>query len=474
MFAYHLQQVLTELCRHEDAAPDAYEDMERRFQSLRGSSRLPQGRENRARPLTDEQIASAILGLATKAPGWAGQAAAILTRRYPVGGAAVGFGKEPDLLGALKRILSDEDARRSLLTVQLSTAEGGVNSNGFATIAYDQDGQRCLTRYVPAEAASQLQPGAEQGYDFERRYATSSRELVLNRAFFDLLVRRVQQHRRRPPNLPDDSPEYDAEEAERARRIRLGATPSSSYLNIGVDNQVTWPREETLLHFAGHSLVLMPKTKDHVQSVHLDLHANGFSHVEAMTLINRLLSIMTWCDDQYAVMQDGWSGNPVPVAVPRRDLAFATAYQWIFDRKIPETEAGRRALALYREGRNAEQNYMIGYAVLSYFKVIEIQHPEGADVRKWLAANWPVIRDDLHDQHGIDTFLKAVGEEAPEDYLWKACRVAVAHVRKKHPSDPDIADELRRLDNVAGVMRRLARRLISEELGISECPFDGT
>src|SRR3546814_10413024 len=80
---------------------------------------------------------------------------------------------------------------------------------------------------------------------------------------------------------------------------------------------------------------------------------------EARTVINRFLSLMTWCDDQYAIAQDGWSGNPVPVAVPKRNLAFTTTYHWVFNRDIPVSEDVLRALALYREGRNAEQNFMI-------------------------------------------------------------------------------------------------------------------
>jgi hypothetical protein len=83
---------------------------------------------------------------------------------------------------------------------------------------------------------------------------------------------------------------------------------------------------------------------------------------------------MTWCDDQFAVAQDGWSGNPVPVAVLRRNLAFTTAHDWIFDRKIPASEEVRRALALYREARNAQQNFMVSYAVLNFFKVIEVRY----------------------------------------------------------------------------------------------------
>jgi hypothetical protein len=73
---------------------------------------------------------------------------------------------------------------------------------------------------------------------------------------------------------------------------------------------------------------------------------------------------MSWCDDQYAVLQDGWSGNPVPVPTRKRDLGFTTAHTWIFDRKIPVSTEARKALAIYREGRNAEQNYLVNTSQL--------------------------------------------------------------------------------------------------------------
>jgi len=132
----------------------------------------------------------------------------------------------------------------------------------------------------------------------------------------------------------------------------------------------------------------------------------------------------------------------------------------------------RRALALYREARNAEQNFMIGYAVLNYYKVIEIRYPRGPDARDWIARNFPPVRDDPHDQHGIPKFLAACGSEPPERYIYHACRVAVAHASPDYPSDPDDAGELRRLHNAADVIRRLARRFISMELGVSNSPFE--
>ncbi|MBA3677777.1 MAG: hypothetical protein H0W74_10320 [Sphingosinicella sp.] len=468
MLAKQLANILTELCRASDVTTDTPLDMEQRFETLRGYGRLPRGRENRGRGLTNEQIVTALLGLVAAQPGWAGHIAAIIAKLKPVGGKTDALGGAATLTDALSNVLTDETIRASIISVRLSVAEAGTNSHGLAVINYEHDGARRQLSFVRDEAVSLLQPGAT--FDAELRNAPVSRELVFNQRFFERLARKIKGARAYPSPPIGDGSEYDKEDAEKVRRERLGATSSSHFLNIGVDNQVTWPREVMLIKFDRYKLVLMPKTREHVQSIHIDLHANKVSMEEARTVINRFLSLMTWCDDQYAIAQDGWSGNPVPVAVPKRNLAFTTTYYWVFNRSIPTSEEVLRALALYREARNAEQNFMIGYAVLSYFKVLEVRYPEGKDIRPWIARTFPLMQGD-HDAGRVDAVLEACGSEAIEDYLWKACRVAVAHVREKHPSDPDSALELRRLHHAAGVMRWLARYLIREELGVSESPF---
>ena len=472
MLAKQLCAILTELCRTSDVTPDTSVEMDERFDSLRSYGRLPDGRENRGRLLTNEEIAAALLGLAASKPGWAGHVATILRRLQPVGGVTGALNGAATLTDALCALLSDKAIRESLVAVRLSVSEAGTNSNGLAVITCEVEGARQQWGFVREEAVSLLQPGMESQFDPELRNAPMSRELVFNRRFFERLAREVDRARAYPSPPIGDGAEYDRDDAEKARRRRLGVTPSSRFLNIGVDNQVTWPRHETLVQFDRYTMVLMPKTKDHVQSVHIDLTANKLTMEEAQTLINRFLSLMTWCDDQYAIAQHGWSGNPVPVAVSKRNLAFTTAHHWVFNRKIPNSEDVQRALALYREGRNAEQNFMIGYAVLSYFKVLEIRYPEGKLIRPWIAEKFPALESGRSDDR-LGAFLKACGSEPVEEYLWKACRVAVAHVREKHPSDPDSATELRRLDTAAGIMRRLARHFIATELGVSDSPFSG-
>lgn len=472
MLAQQLVRVLLELSCASDVTTDDVPAMEQRFESLSAYSLLPRGRENRGRALTDEQTVAAVLGLVAIQPAWAGHVATVITRLKPVGGPTDMFGAASELTAALCHLLRDEASRQALVAVRLSVAEAGTNSNGIAVITFDEAGERKRLTFVRDEAVSLLRPGGgAEAFDPAMRNAPVSRELVLNRRFFERLSKRVDESRKRPLPPMGHGAEYDKEDAESARLERLGAKPSSRFLNIGVDNQVTWPRTEMRVRFDRYHLVMMPKTKENVQSVHIDLTANKLSMEEAITVINRFLSVMTWCDDQYAIAEGGWGGGPVPVAVAKRNLAFTTAYQWLFNRDIPSSEDARRALALYREARNAEQNYMISYAVLGYYKIIEIHHPSWKVATQWIADNLPPILTDPLDQQSIDKFLEACGEEKPEIYLYAACRSAVAHASPNRRSDPDDTMEPRRLHNAADVMRRLARRFISLELGVSDSPF---
>lgn len=468
MYASNLEHLLFDLNESADASRSDRSDMAKRFDSLRRYGRLPRGRENHTALLNDEQIASAILGLASDRPGWAGHVALLLGNLVPVGGPAASPLGATSLSEVVRFLLSNSGLRRELVRLTLSSAESGTNANGHGTIKIRSDEGDRTTSFVSRLAF--FEPGAEKTYDHDDQFSPVARVLSLNRRFFERLARETEDIRKRRPSPISDGSEFDAEEAEQRRREKLGVRPGSRYLMIGVDNQVTWPKEETLVHFDRFTMVLMPKTKEHVQSISIDLTANKLSMREARTVVNRFLSLMTWCDDQFAVAQDGWAGNPVPTAVPRRNLAFATTHHWIFDRRIPADPDTRRALALYREARNAEQNYLVSYAVLSYYKIVELKHWETI---KWLEAAFPLIEKRLREDI-VRAFHKERGNRSVGSHIVAYYRTAVAHALKTTvPSDPDCADEATRLHDGAEVLRELARHFISTELKVSDSPYSG-
>lgn len=472
MFAKDLEHLLAQFCCQSDVSRVDATDIEERFNSLRAHGRLPRGRKNRAKHLSCSEIAAAIFGLVSFNPKWAGHAAALISDLRPVGGPGASFCGATNLSGAVEKLITDSDARSRFVSLTLSAAESGLNVNGFATLVYQECGTRRHTSFVSKMAVSQLQPGAEDAFDVDQFYTHVSKCTVFNQSFFDRLSAAVARAVTFTDPLGDGS-EYDAEEVRQKRYEVLGVQNGSRFLNVGVDTQVTWPKQETLVRFDQYHLVLMPKTKEYTQSIHIDLHTNQLTDKQGLTVINRFLSVLTWCDDQFAVAQDGWSGNPVPVPVSKRDLAFATAHVWVFDRRISKSDVIRRALALYREGRNAEEAALGSYAVLSYFKVIEIKYQTGDKAKRWIGRNFALISSSSGSDPQIKHFIAASHGRAPEDYIYEACRVAVAHASTKHPSDADEADEITRLYSASYVLRLLARRLITEELGVSDSFYSG-
>jgi hypothetical protein len=473
MFAKNLEITLTSLSQKSDGSGVSPNEMADRFKALRANRRLPYGRERRDQALTTGEIAAAILGLASNNPEWAGHVAIVLCNLRPVGGVDASFFGNPTLQKSIERILTDVTARKSVIGLTISGAESGTNSHGYAMLTYEIDGTRRQASYVPKEAVSRLLSGAERDFDPEMRNASVSRETSFSQDFFRRIAREIEMAKAHPVPPAGDGSEYETEEARQERYRGLGVRPGSRFLNIGIDNQLTWPQQETVVRFDRYQFVLMPNTRDHVQSIHIDLATNRLTDHEAMTIINRFLSIMTWCDDQFAIAQDGWSGNPVPVPVPRRNLASTITHHWIFDRQIPASKKARRAVALYREARNAQQNFLVSYAVLNFYKIVELKSDVSGEVKNWFRDNFERLAQDQSYRDIFVDFVKICGSEKPHEYIWKACRVAVAHANKHSQSDPDDANEVARLHTAADVLRIFARHFIKTELGISDVMYSG-
>lgn len=468
MFAKNLERILHEYVQTADVSSDDYHDIAARFESLRAYGRLPRGRENRGKHLSALEIAAAILGLVPMRPKWAGHGAVVLSGLRPVGGVGASFMGAANLIGAIEALIEKKDARDCLISIAISTGEFGTNAHGRADLVCKAGDSKRKIVFVPGTAVSLLQADAETSVDLDQFSARTSRFVVFNRDFFQRLCRGIELSLRFAGEPEGDGSEYNAEEAAQARLRALGATNSSNFLNLGIDAQVDWPNREVLVQFDGYKLVLMPRTKDNAQSVHLDLTGNRLTLDQAKTVVNRFLSVLSWSDDQFAIIQEGWAGNPVPVPVPKRNLAFATATGWPTRWTNPDSEDARIALALYREGRNSEEASLISYAVLSYFKIIEIRHPRAPDVKQWISKNFDFIKQQSESDFVMTRFLDACGGVSPADYIDKACRVAVAHASVQYRSDADDADEISRLYSAAQILRLLARRLISQELGVTD------
>lgn len=475
MIAKQLETILSNEAAKTDFCYRPPIDMVQRFQALRGYGLLPKGRGKDAQHLSVQQVVAGILSIVADKPGYAGLAAKILFKLQPVGGIGASFQQARNFGDALCMLLENPHSRDSVIEVRVSGSEIYTNGYGRAVIIYSADNEMRTSYFVGEHATSLMGVGAEEHFNPQDMISTIIKETTYLPRLFERIAREFLI--KYPEHAFDHLIEPDEEEAERQqeeRKRRLGITNGSKFLNVAVDTQVTWPMEEAVIEFDGYRIILMPKTNDNTTSLHIDLHGQKITQEDARTLLNRFLSVMVWCGDQFAILGDGWAGNPAPLAVPKPDLAFSTAYHWGFARNIPVAKEVKRALAIYREARNAHQNHMIPYAVLCYYKVVELKYKGRNEGKKWFRDNFTSLEKNYNLTEGIDRFYRECGSEKVEDYLWKACRCAVAHANEPYSTDADDVHELRRLYVVADILRAFARMFIRQELAVSENIIDGS
>ena len=350
------------------AGVEEFRATEERFERLRGNRLLPVGRENAGVRLSDEQIASAVLAFSHPAAGWAGHASLVFGDLRPVGGITASFEGASNLLEALALLVGNQKNSLGIQRVTLSIERNFHEDEYSAQIRYIRDGQKRVVSFVSKLACSLFAVDAEKSYDPDLLHKMSAVQRSFGADFFRDLSQSVSIARQLDRPFKTDWREYQLEEEFAEFWKNLGARPSSRFLNLRVEALVTWPKEPTRIKFGGHHMVLFPKTLKNSSSVSIDLANERISHDDARSLINRMLSVMSWCDDQPASLHDGWSGNPVPVPVPRQDLGQMTAYEWRFFRTPPEESQLKRCLAYYRDGLNADLVGLSSHAVLSFYR----------------------------------------------------------------------------------------------------------
>lgn len=463
MYAKNLSLLLHRWLSEQDASDDTL----KRFESLRGYGQLPRGRDKAGMRLTNEEIVSAVLGFVPTIPGWAGHVALIMSDLRPVGGPTASFHNATSLKAAIAALLDDEDSCNSLIHLTLSIARIPGNDEYQGLLVFEDKGERRSSSFVSKYATSQTSAGAEETYDHERPLSSNTRQLVLSRDFFWELKRDADLSRHWDKPLKTDWQEYETEEELNAFHKSLGAKNSSRFLNLGVDTNVTWPSDPTRIEFGGHRFVLFPKSKEKSYSISIDLHAERLTHETARTLLNRFLSLLSWCDNRHAILREGWSGNPVPVPVPRRNMGLMTMSPWMFYRSMPEGEELLNCLAYYREGLNAAEAGIATFEVLSFFKVFEIRRKDGKAAKRWIAEVFDKACTNVRAEV-LKQFHEDRQDVSVEEYVYRNCRVATAHAAKDYPSDGDASEEMRRLSIAADIMKALARHFIRTEFALSE------
>jgi hypothetical protein len=239
------------------------------------------------------------------------------------------------------------------------------------------------------------------------------------------------------------------------------------WLNCGVTTQTIWPEKQKEVKYGNHTFILMPLTKEHSASIHIELKV--ISNVEGMTLINRFLSTLGWKCNEPAINHYGWSGNPIPVPVPKYRIPYGYSPSEVFPDEVYEItdKKAKLAVALYREARSLES---VPFQFLSYFKILNIFWND----KKKSGKNELVegLRSSLSELREKDCIKRIIEIEKKEgsaaDYLYKSGGCAVAHAFADPIVDPDDVTDLHRLSQDLWLMQNLTAHLIEKNFGIEQ------
>lgn len=244
----------------------------------------------------------------------------------------------------------------------------------------------------------------------------------------------------------------------------------TDWLNRPVFGYGVWPDKEKQVTVNDKVFWVNPLTKEKQASIHIDLVSQRISLEDAVALINRFLSHLSWFSQQPYWLGDGFAGSAKIASFEREQrilfegmiIEFPDAFELYDDSLIS------RALAFYREAKIAT-HFSLPYACLSFYKILEIEkRKNGVEaLDKWINAKLP-------DLQSLDKQLFEKIEEIAarhqmklSEFFFKVIRSEAAHYMTDSNLNLD-EDRANQMFAYASIpLEDLATLYIKEVLGIS-------
>lgn len=230
-----------------------------------------------------------------------------------------------------------------------------------------------------------------------------------------------------------------------------------NWLVVGLDSGVHWPTVETRVQYRGTEFILRPETDRFAPDVTMQYRGEL---QDALRVTRRFLSALAWVENGH-LREMGVTGGTHPIHIGKGPMARMINPQFRVDYlPQPDDERAHLALALYREALNLNSP---PFQFLSFYKVINILHGNGAAQTAWINRATLNIEDQVARQRLAE--IQAQHEDVG-GYLYASGRCAVAHAFDENVVDPDDPVDTIRLAKDLSVIKALAEYAIEVELGV--------
>lgn len=223
-----------------------------------------------------------------------------------------------------------------------------------------------------------------------------------------------------------------------------------------------WPVVSQRARWRGVDIWIMPITKGHYPAVAIRV-PQWKSSAECEELIMRFLSILSWVEERGFMVEGGIGGGNLPRPMGRdKQSGFSICHEFDLG-YFPEVadEKAMLALALMREGRGLNH---VGYAFLSFYRVLEVAFSTDKKRIAWISAALTNLTG-----HDVKEALNQISAQGVTDvglHLFQSGRCAMAHANRKPIIDPDKPVDARRLGSELPIVRELAVKAIEEVFGV--------
>lgn len=265
------------------------------------------------------------------------------------------------------------------------------------------------------------------------------------------------------PNQYPYVPHFHGEAVQEKYRSHFG------WLTAAVHSSVPWPQEDVLVHYDGDDYFLRG-VNDHsgrMSAPAITMRCAKEQIDEVLGKVYRFASILGWFKQGCVYVGSHVTGShPILYSEPAQTGTILAGGRNGFDcnyMPIIRDDSTRRALTFWREGLHLKQ-FHIGYAFLSFFKVIESQLESNTRIR-WMNGAIP----QLTGEAGKRVQVLLSDDEDVGSYIYKSGRSAIAHAQfSDGRGDPDIPSDRVRLAKDIDIVEALARKYISEVLQVPD------